>query len=66
MRQERKIGEVFECNGEKIIVKKDSDIICGCNKCYFGDKPECNNNYCISYVRQDKQDVHFEKVEKKQ
>jgi hypothetical protein len=32
MRQERKIGEVFECDGTKIIVKKDSDIICGCNK----------------------------------
>lgn len=47
-------------------MKKDSDIICGCDKCYFGGKPECNNNYCVSYVRQDKQDVHFEKVEEKQ
>ena len=27
MEQERKIGEVFEYNGEKIIVKKDSDFI---------------------------------------
>ena len=30
MEQERKIGEVFEYNGEKIIVKKDSDFIYGC------------------------------------
>lgn len=66
MRQERKIGEIFECNGEKIIVKKDSDIMCGCDKCVFNCKPECNDYNCISYVRQDKQDVHFEKVEEKQ
>lgn len=35
MEQERKIGEVFEYNGEKIIVKKDSDFIYGCDKCVF-------------------------------
>lgn len=63
MRQERKIGEVFECDGAKIIVKKDSDIICGCDKCFFNCKPECNDHYCIWNVRQDKQDVHFEKFE---
>ena len=66
MRQERKIGEIFECNGEKIIVKKDRDIMCGCDKCVFNCKPECNDYNCISYVRQDKQDVYFEKVEEKQ
>lgn len=32
-------------------------------KCYFNNKPECNDYYCLSYVRQDKQDIHFEKVE---
>jgi hypothetical protein len=63
MGQERKIGEVFECNGEKIIVKKDGDIMCECDKCYFDGKPECSDCRCISYTRQDKQDVHFEKVE---
>lgn len=63
MEQERKIGEVFEYNGEKIIVKKDSDIMYGCDKCYFDYKPECSDFRCISYTRQDKQDVHFEKVE---
>ena len=31
MEQERKIGEVFEYNGEKIIVKKDSDFIYECD-----------------------------------
>ena len=66
MRQEMKIGETFECNGEKIIVKKDSDIMCGCDKCVFNCKPECNDYYCISCVRQDKQGVYFEKVEEKQ
>ena len=60
---ERKIGEVFECDGAKIIVKKDSDIICGCDKCFFNCKPECNDHYCICNVRQDNQDVHFEKFE---
>ena len=66
MRQEMKIGEIFECNGEKIIVKKDSDIMCGCDKCYFYVKPECSDYNCISYNRQDKQNVHFERVEEKQ
>ncbi len=65
MRQEIKIGEIFECNREKIIVKKDSDIMCGCDKCYFKCKPECNGYYCSFYDRKDKQDVHFEKVEEK-
>ena len=63
MRQERKIGEVFEYNGEKIIVKKDSDFIYECDRCVFNGKPECSDCRCISYKRQDKQDVHFEKVE---
>lgn len=66
MRQERKIGEVFECNGEKIIVKKDSNIMCDCDKCYFDGKIECSDYYCLSHVRQDKQDVHFEKVKEEQ
>ena len=35
MRQERKIGEVFEYNGEKIIVKKDGDIMYGWNAVIF-------------------------------
>ena len=63
MRQERKIGEVFEYNGEKIIVKKDGDIMYGCDKCYFDYTLECCDFRCISYTRQDKQSVHFEKVE---
>ena len=48
---------------EKIIVKKDGDIMCECDKCYFDGKPECSDCRCISCTRQDKQDVHFEKVE---
>ena len=40
--------------------------MCGCDKCYFYVKPECSDYNCISYVRQDKQDVYFEKVEEKQ
>jgi hypothetical protein len=63
MEQERKIGEVFEYNGEKIIVKKDSGFIYGCDKCVFNGRPECCNYYCLYFERQDKQDVHFEKVE---
>lgn len=63
MEQERKIGEVFEYNGEKIIVKKDSNFIYGCDRCVFNGKPECGDYYCLYFERQDKQDVHFEKVE---
>lgn len=54
MEQERKIGEVFEYNGEKIIVKKDSDFIYGCDKCVFNGRPECCNYYCLYFERQDK------------
>jgi len=63
MGQERKIGEVFEYNGEKIIVKQDSDFIYECDRCVFNGKPECSDYYCLHFERQDKQDVHFEKVE---
>ena len=63
MEQERKIGEVFEYNGEKIIVKKDIDFIYECDRCVFNGKPECGDYYCLHFERQDKQDVHFEKVE---
>lgn len=66
MRQERKIGEVFEYNGDKIIVKKGSDTMWECDKCYFDGKTECRDCCCISYFRQDNQDVHFEKVKEEQ
>ena len=34
-----------------------------CDKCVFNGRPECCNYYCLYFERQDKQDVHFEKVE---
>jgi len=33
------------------------------DKCVFNGRPECCNYYCLYFERQDKQDVHFEKVE---
>lgn len=48
---------------EKNYREKDSDFIYGCDKCVFNGKPECGDYYCLYFERQDKQDVHFEKVE---
>ena len=35
---ERKIGEVFECNGIRLIVEKESSF---CKGCYFNDFKSC-------------------------
>lgn len=62
MEQERK-SERYLNIMEKNYREKDSDFIYGCDKCVFNGKPECGDYYCLYFERQDKQDVHFEKVE---
>lgn len=64
MKKERQIGEVFEYNGVKLIVKKMSPWG-DCRRCFFGKKGNvaCGGPKCIAYERKDKNYVYFEKVE---
>ena len=62
---ERKIGEIFECNGEWY---QCLGQFTGCPECAFKGK-SCDNiinlrGECISYYRSDRKDVHFKKLEK--
>ena len=61
---ERKIGEIFEYNGEWYQCLEHT----GCSECAFEGK-RCDNignlrGECISYCRSDRKDVHFKKLEK--
>ena len=59
---ERKIGEIFECDGKKLQVIEDPFDIC--NGCYFDKKKECRDlldirGKCGLYGREDKRYVSF-------
>ena len=61
---ERKIGEIFEYNGEWYQCLKSAS----CYECVFKDK-NCDKirnlrGYCIAPCRSDRTDVHFKKLEK--
>lgn len=61
---ERKIGEIFEYNGEWYQCLKSAR----CYECVFKDK-NCDNirnlrGYCIAPCRSDRTDVHFKKLKK--
>ena len=61
---ERKIGEIFEYNGEWYQCLK----LAKCYECAFNGK-NCDNirnsrGYCIAPCRSDRTDVHFKKLEK--
>lgn len=59
---ERKIGEIFECNGEwyQCVV-----AIQGCRGCFFRTRDYCTrHSECLAYVRSDKTSVIFKKLEK--
>ena len=59
---ERKIGEIFEYNGEWYqCIKNDS---CCCDYCDFGELGDCDNIACASGERNDNKEVHFKKLEK--
>ena len=61
--EEKKVGEVFDYKGEKLIVKNNMSAWEGCNRCYFFlKKIRCVNQKCNSFEREDGKSVHFEKV----
>ena len=62
---ERKIGEIFECNGKKLQVIEDPFNIC--NGCYFVNETECEDRlgirgFCSYIKRKDKHSVTFKEV----
>lgn len=59
---ERKIGEIFECDGKKLQVIEDSFDTC--NGCYFDKEKNCRDlldirGKCGSFEREDKHYVSF-------
>lgn len=66
MEEEKKVGETFEHEGVKLIVRK-SVTLGDCRRCFFGKKGNvaCGGPKCIPYERKDKNCVYFEKVEEK-
>ena len=62
--EERKIGEIFEVNGVKLRVVKDSFGITSCIGCYFhGSKLNmCGVQKCSPCEREDYQSVKFIKI----
>ena len=61
---ERKIGEVFECNGKKYVVK---ETMGGCKECAFNNscsKVRSILGNCVSQLRSDRKSIVF--VEYKQ
>ena len=61
--EERKIGEIFEVNGVKLRVVKDSFGITSCIGCYFLDNDErCGLLKCCASERKDRKQVKFIKI----
>ena len=59
--QENKVGETFEYEGKKYVVKEGS--ACDCLKCAFGDdSPACHKFRCTPSGREDSKWVHFKEV----
>ena len=64
---ERKIGEIFEYNGEWYQCLESNYCSCdyfSCNYCDFGELGDCDNIACGSGERNDNKEVHFKKLEK--
>ena len=62
---ERKIGEVFECNGVRLRVEKESSA---CKGCYFNGE-DCQSDQilnitgnCLTDLRKDKMNVIFKEI----
>lgn len=64
MEEEKKVGETFEYEGVKLIVRKMSPWT-DCRMCFFFKEGNtaCNGLQCESFKRKDKNYVYFEKVE---
>lgn len=59
---ERKIGEIFEHNGEWYQCLESN--ICRCDYCDYGELGGCNKIACASGERSDNKEVCFKKLEK--
>ena len=59
---ERKIGEIFEYNGEWYQCLENSS--CRCGYCDFDELGDCDIIACTSGERKDGKEVHFKKLEK--
>ena len=59
---ERKIGEIFEYNGEWYQCLESSS--CRCDYCDFDGLGDCDIIACASGERKDSKEVHFKKLEK--
>ena len=61
---ERKIGEVFEYNGEWYQCIINDSYCCDCDYCDFGRLGDCDIIACTSGERKDGKEVYFKKLEK--
>lgn len=61
---ERKIGEIFEFNGVKLMCLQGKNIIPSCKGCYFLGKEEhqCLQQLCANYEREDANNVYFKEI----
>lgn len=61
---ERKIGELFEIDGVKLICLQDKSTTPACKNCYFYYKKEkpCSQILCAEYEREDATNVYFEEI----
>ena len=59
---ERKVGEIFEYDDEKLEVVETEDY--SCRGCYFLDlRDECCQQLCMRYKRKDRKNVVFQLIE---
>ena len=61
---ERKIGEIFEYNGEWYQCIKGDSCRCDCYYCDFDRLGDCDIIACASGERRDNKEVYFKKLEK--
>ena len=62
---ERKIGEIFESNGVKLVcVKGTIDASTDCRNCYFFNKSnnQCLDYLCVDFEREDSTNVFFKEI----
>ena len=62
---ERKIGEIFECDGKKLQVIEDPNA--QCYGCYFANDNKCDEHYivagvCMNNERKDDKNVLFKEI----
>ena len=61
---ERKVGEIFESNGVKLVcVKGAIDASTDCRNCYFFNKNnQCLDYLCTDFEREDLTNVFFKEI----